>query len=121
MGDDRARNSHGRYDDRIDPTTVLDVFDARDDRARPLTASDIVEELDIARRTAHNKLNALVERGVLETRKVGARGRVWWTPIYDTESGRESGETRREAGDDHTDVSRGEATESAHESDGRDE
>ena len=40
-----------------------------------------VDELGIARRTAHNKLNALVERGELETRKIGARGRVWWVPI----------------------------------------
>jgi hypothetical protein len=89
----RDRNESGRYDDRIDPTTVLDVFEAREDQARPLTAGDIVDELDIARRTAHNKLNALVERGVLETRKVGARGRVWWTPQYDAESGRERAET----------------------------
>lgn len=89
----RNRNESGRYDDRIDPTTVLDVFEAREDQARPLTAGDIVDELDIARRTAHNKLNALVERGVLETRKVGARGRVWWTPQHDAESGRERDET----------------------------
>lgn len=77
---DRPRSEHGRYDDRIDPDTALDVFDARDDQARPLTAGDVVDEMEIARRTAHNKLNALVERGVLETRKVGARGRVWWIP-----------------------------------------
>lgn len=67
----------------VPPEAVLDVFDALDDTARPLTASDVVDELDIARRTAHNKLNALVERGVLETRKVGARGRVWWVPHTD--------------------------------------
>jgi hypothetical protein len=42
---------------------------------------DVVDELGIARRTAHNKLNALVERGELKTRKIGARGRVWWVPI----------------------------------------
>jgi len=90
---ERDRNESGRYDDRIDPATVLDVFEAREDQARPLTAGDVVDELDIARRTAHNKLNALVERGVLETRKVGARGRVWWTPQHDAESGRESAET----------------------------
>lgn len=91
MGQERDRNDHGRYSDRIDPSTVLEVFDARDDHCRPLTASDVVDELGIARRTAHNKLNALVERGELETRKVGARGRVWWTP--EPESGRESVET----------------------------
>ena len=76
----RDRNDRGRYADGIDPETVLDVFDAREDAARPVTASDVVDELGIARRTAHNKLNALVERGTLATRKIGARGRVWWIP-----------------------------------------
>ena len=76
----RDRNDRGRYADGIDPETVMDVFDARDDAARPVTASDVVDELGIARRTAHNKLNALVERGTLDTRKIGARGRVWWIP-----------------------------------------
>jgi hypothetical protein len=80
MGD-RERNSEGRYADGIDPETVLDVFELREDLARPVTAGDVVDELGIARRTAHNKLNRLVERGELDTRKVGARGRVWWRPI----------------------------------------
>ena len=83
MPSDRDRNEAGQYADGIDPETVLDVFDAREDRARPVTASDVVDALGIARRTAHNKLNALVERGVLETRKVGARGRVFWVPLRD--------------------------------------
>jgi len=77
----RDRDETGRYADGIDPDTVLDVFADRDDRARPITASDVVDELGIARRTAHNKLETLVERGEIETRKIGARGRVWWTPI----------------------------------------
>ena len=76
----RDRNDRGRYADGIDPETVMEVFDAREDAARPVTASDVVDELGIARRTAHNKLNALVERGTLDTRKIGARGRVWWIP-----------------------------------------
>lgn len=97
MGDERERNNSGRYNDRIDPTAVLDVFDQRDDQARPLTAGDVVDEIGIARRTAHNKLNALVERGELETRKVGARGRVWWVPIRgDATQSRERRENRIE-------------------------
>lgn len=91
---DRERNDSGRYNDRIEPDTVLEVFESRDDRAEPLTASDVVDQMDIARRTAHNKLNELTERGVLETKKVGARGRVWWTPI--TESGQSSTRERSE-------------------------
>lgn len=79
--EDRRRNEHGQYDDRIPPEAVLEVFAAREDRARPLTATDVMESLDCSRRTAHNKLNELVDRGTLETRKVGARSRVWWRPI----------------------------------------
>jgi DNA-binding transcriptional ArsR family regulator len=104
---DRPRSDAGRYDDRIDPDTVLDVFDARADQARPLTAGDVVEEMGIARRTAHNKLNALVERGVLETRKVGARGRVWWIPdrqASDGETARETAETPSTVSGDQRDA-----------------
>ncbi|QSG11685.1 putative transcriptional regulator, contains HTH domain [Halapricum desulfuricans] len=66
---------------RIPLSDVLEVFEQREDRARPLTADDIMEAVDCSRRTAHNKLNELVERGVLRTRKVGSRSRVWWVPI----------------------------------------
>ena len=78
---ERERNQHGQYADRIPPERVLSVFEQRDDRARPLTANDLMEALDCSRRTAHDKLNELVEEGILETRKIGARGRVWWIPI----------------------------------------
>lgn len=77
----RERNDEGEYSDWIPPEIVLEVFDDRDDLARPLTAKDVTDRVGIARRTAHNKLNILVERGALKTRKVGARGRVWWVPI----------------------------------------
>ena len=95
MGADRDRNPHGQYADAIPPETVLKVFNAREDLARPVTANDVTEALGIARRTAHNKLNQLVERGALETRKVGARGRVWWVPIREgSESGVAGAEER---------------------------
>lgn len=60
---------------------VLAVFERRSDRAKPLTASDVMDAVDCSRRTAHNKLGELVETGALETRKVGARSRVWWIPM----------------------------------------
>jgi len=66
---------------RIPLSDVLAVFKQRDDRARPLTADDIMEAVDCSRRTAHNKLNELVDQDVLRTRKVGSRSRVWWIPI----------------------------------------
>ncbi|SEA07579.1 hypothetical protein SAMN04488065_1709 [Haloplanus vescus] len=78
---ERPRNTDGQYADRIPPEAVLDVFDDREDMARPLTAGDVMDALDCSRRTAHNKLSTLVDRGTLETRKVGARSRVWWVPM----------------------------------------
>jgi hypothetical protein len=60
---------------------VLAVFERRSDRAKPLTASDVMDAVNCSRRTAHNKLGELVETGALETRKVGARSRVWWIPM----------------------------------------
>jgi hypothetical protein len=74
-----------RSDSRIPVSEVHEVFKQREDLARPVTASDVMDALDCSRRTAHNKLNELVEEGVLETRKVGSRSRVWWSPIENSD------------------------------------
>ena len=73
---------------------MLLVGDGRADRHRFERRLGIVD--DVARE--------LVERGVLETRKIGARGRVWWRPIpadsVDTQpprDARQSPETPAEA------------------------
>ena len=58
----------------------MEVFDQREDSARPITANDVIDSLGWSRRTAHNKLGELVEDGVLDTMLVGARSRVWWIP-----------------------------------------
>lgn len=79
----RDRNDHGRFSDRIPLDRILEVFDAREDPARPLTAGDIADDLGCSRRTAYDKLETLAERGELETRKIGARGRVWWVSMSD--------------------------------------
>lgn len=65
---------------------ILAVFEQEDTVGVPLTTSEVAEALDCARRTAYNKLNALAERGPLKTKKVGARGRVWWLPAADSPS-----------------------------------
>ncbi|WP_049925967.1 HTH domain-containing protein [Natronomonas moolapensis] len=101
MASERERNAKGEFTDRIPPEAALEAFDAREDVARPLTAADIMEALDCSRRTAHNKLNTLVEAGRLETRKIGARSRVWWRPIPAVDPGR----TAAEADADRTDHS----------------
>jgi DNA-binding Lrp family transcriptional regulator len=79
LGSDSASATEQEF--RVPVRDVYEVFRARDDRARPLTATDIMEAVDCSRRTAHNKLNELVDRGVLKTRKVGSRSRVWWVPM----------------------------------------
>jgi hypothetical protein len=80
-----------RAGDRIPLDEILRVFEQREDRAQPVTASDVMDAVDCSRRTAHNKLSELVDRGILETRKVGSRSRVWWVPIEDgDESGPDS-------------------------------
>lgn len=65
--------------DPLDRT--LAVFDRAASPTTPLTASEVAEGLDCTRRTAYNRLERLAERGDLETKKVGARGRVWWRPL----------------------------------------
>lgn len=114
MSGDRPRNDSGQYDDELPPETVLEVFDRRDDLARPLASNDVMEALGCARRTALNKLNELVAAGSLESREVGARARVFWRPIpaddHDARLKRLSaelgqpisvGETVYESGDNH--------------------
>ena len=64
----------------IDPTAVLAVFERQDRSGEPLTAPEVAEALGCARRTAHKKLTRLSEQDRLSTKKVGARGRVWWQP-----------------------------------------
>ncbi|WP_192918500.1 bacterio-opsin activator domain-containing protein [Salinigranum salinum] len=62
----------------IDLTDVLAVFERQERLGTPLTAPEVADRLGCARRTAHKKLTRLSERGDLSTKKVGARGRVWW-------------------------------------------
>jgi len=83
----RDRSGTDTQSDRVPLTAVLEVFESRTDRARPLTATDVMDAVECSRRTAHNKLNELVEEGSLETRKVGSRSRVWWVPITDDDDG----------------------------------
>jgi len=79
--DARARNEHGQYVGRVSLDATLSVFHAREDAAKPLTATDVMEALDCSRRTAHNKLEELERTDKIESRKVGARSRVFWVPL----------------------------------------
>ena len=73
MGDSGDRDTFTSED-------AFAVLRGRDDPHAPLTASEAADALGCARRTAYNKLMDLVDGGALRTKKVGARGRVWWLP-----------------------------------------
>jgi PAS domain S-box-containing protein len=49
----------------------------------PLTTSEVTDALDVGRRSTYDRLERLVDSGRLETKEVGARGRVWWVPVAD--------------------------------------
>ena len=62
------------------PTAVLGVVESLAPPGTPLATSEVAAEFDCTERTVYNKLDTLVEDGHLETKKVGARARVWWRP-----------------------------------------
>ena len=66
---------------RITPPDVLEIFGDREDRAEPLTASEVADALRCSRRTAGRKLDQLVDSGDVDSKKVGGRSRVFWIPI----------------------------------------
>ncbi|WP_254766646.1 bacterio-opsin activator domain-containing protein [Salinilacihabitans rarus] len=66
--------------DRDALAETLAAFDRAAPPGTPLTTSEVAEVLSVPRRTAYDRLDCLVERGPLRTKKVGARGRVWWRP-----------------------------------------
>jgi len=59
---------------------VLGVFKQRSDPYEPMTSSEIADAIGCSRPTAHNRLKRLAEEESVRTKKIGARGRVWWLP-----------------------------------------
>lgn len=62
-------------------TDVVGVFQARDDYAEPLTASEVADALGCSRRTALNRLHDLQGETDVTSKMVGGRSRVWWIPV----------------------------------------
>jgi PAS domain S-box-containing protein len=56
---------------------TLEVFVDTDE---PLATTEVADRLDLGRRSTYDRLDRLVERGRLETKRVGASARVWWRP-----------------------------------------
>jgi GAF domain-containing protein/PAS domain-containing protein len=44
----------------------------------PLTTTEVAELLDLGRRSTYERLRRLADRGLVDTKAVGASGRVWW-------------------------------------------
>ena len=59
---------------------ILAAFDAEASPHEPLATSEVADAVNCARRTVYDKLEQLVEDGLLKSKKVGARARVWWQP-----------------------------------------
>ena len=58
---------------------TLSVFD-RTAPGTPLTTTEVAERLDVGRRSTYSRLERLEAHDLVTTKKVGARGRVWWRP-----------------------------------------
>ena len=72
---ERERDEGGKYTEQITPDTALTIF--KNAEIPVLTASEVANELGCSRPAAYNKLEALVERGDLHKKKVGARAAVY--------------------------------------------
>jgi PAS domain S-box-containing protein len=59
---------------------TLALFDRREDPYEPLTTSEVAAALDSTERTVNDRLEELVERGDLKTKRTGGRDRLWWRP-----------------------------------------
>jgi len=61
------------------------------ERGEPYTTNEIAAELSVSRRSTYERLTKLADNDLLETKKVGARGRVWWRPTTANEGGSTDG------------------------------
>jgi predicted ArsR family transcriptional regulator len=69
----------GRTPD-ISDEEILDVF--RSSSEPVLSTSEVAANFEITHRGVRDRLEKLEEKGVLESKKVGARAIVWWDPEH---------------------------------------
>ncbi|WP_227380345.1 PAS domain S-box protein [Haladaptatus halobius] len=80
---------------------TLTVFEQTNHPNEPLTSPEVAEALGCPRRTVYKRLENLVDKGELRTKKVGSSARVWWQPPTNstdhtpTASGTDNSEQRR--------------------------
>lgn len=60
---------------------VLDVMtNGHADDREPWTSSEIADQMGCSRDVAYDRLRELHTLDEVETKEIGARGRVWWIP-----------------------------------------
>jgi len=72
----RERDDSGRYSETVSPEQVLALFTDTE----PRTTSEVSESLEIAQKTAYNKLETLRDRGEIRKKNIGGLAVVWWRP-----------------------------------------
>ncbi|WP_084568885.1 winged helix-turn-helix transcriptional regulator [Halostagnicola larsenii] len=65
---------------------ILDIFRSSSDPV--LTTSEVASNFNITHRGVRDRLEKLEQEGILECKKVGARGMVWWYPGHISTSAR---------------------------------
>lgn len=61
-------------------TALRETLSLFDRAGTPLTTTEVAAQLPIGRRSAYERLERLVEADRLDTKSVGASGRIWWQP-----------------------------------------
>lgn len=72
----RERDERGRYTEEVTPDDVLDLFTDTE----PRTTREVAEALDVAQKTAYNKLETLHAREKIRKKRIGGLAVVWWRP-----------------------------------------
>ena len=73
------RDEDGRFAEKVTKQDILKVFDATDEPV--LSASEIAEELDVARQTVSRRLKSMADEGLVESKQMGARSVAWWATV----------------------------------------
>ena len=63
---------------------ILAVFRSSSDPV--LTTGEVASEFELTHRGVRDRLEKLEEQGTIESKKVGARAKVWWDPTYTSTS-----------------------------------
>lgn len=71
-----ARNDSGRFVTKYDDESLVAELAAA--APEPLSATELTESTDMPRTSVHYRLDKLVDDGRVETKKVGAKARVYW-------------------------------------------